>query len=253
MKKIKTSMLLIFLMCITLSVTAFASEGASRLYDGADLLTDAEESSLLNKLDSVSEKHQVDFVIASVETAGNLTSDQYVKAFYEDNGYGYGADRDGVILLLVMEERDYRIYSKGLGAKAISDKDIKNIGSKIASSLTAENYADAFNDFVDECEYQVNGEINGFSFDFTKNLMISLAIGFVTAFIATGIMKGQLKSVSKQFAATEYTKQGSMKVTTKNDLFLYRSVDRYKKETSSSSSSGSSSSGSSGNVGGGKF
>ena len=251
MKKIKTSILLVFLMCITLSVTAFASEGASRLYDGADLLTDAEESSLLNRLDSVSEKYQVDFVIANVETVGNLTSDQYVEAFYDDNGYGYGADRDGVLLLLAMEERDYRILSNGLGAKAISDGDIENIGNKITSSLSAGDYADAFDKFVDECEYQINGEINGFPFDFAKNLMISLAIGFVIAFIATGIMKGQLKSVSKQLAATEYTKQGSMKVTTKNDLFLYRSVDRYKKETSSSSSSGSS--GSSRNVGGGKF
>lgn len=238
-------------MCITLSVTAFAAEGASRLYDGADLLTDAEESNLLNRLDSVSEKYKVDFVIANVETVGDFTTDEYVEVFYDDNGYGYGADHDGVLLLIAMEERDYRILSNGLGAKAISNEDIENIGTAISSSLSAGNYADAFNDFVDKCEYQVNGEINGFPFPFAKNLGISVVIGFVIALIATGIMKGKLKSVRKQLAATEYTKQGSMRVTTKNDLFLYRTVDRRKKESSSPGSSRSS--GSSRNVGGGKF
>ena len=249
MKKKVLSIIFIVLICTCLYITSFAASKMPRLIDDADLLTDSVESDLLTKLDSVSEKYKVDIVIATVETVGDYTPDEYINHFYDANDYGYGKNRDGVLLLVSMEERDYRILSNGLGADAISSDDIEDIGEKISSYLGDGNYEDAFNNFIEECEYQINGEINGFPFDFAKNLIISLAVGFVIAFIATGVMKGQLKSVKKQVAATEYTKKGSMQVNLSNDFFLYSTVNRRKKQQNNSSSS----SGSSRNVGGGKF
>lgn len=243
------SILFVLVLSIMLSVTAFAAEDTLRLYDGADLLTDTEEITLLEKMNAVSEEYKVDIIIVTVDTVGDMSSDAFAEDFYDENNLGYGDSRDGVLLLIAMEERDYRILSNGsLGAAAISYDDIEDIGDTIASSLTDGDYVTAFNDFIDECEYQINGEINGFPFAFGKNLLISLAIGVVLALIVTGSMKGKLKSVRKQLAATEYTKRGSMQVTSSNDFFLYRIVDRQKKESNSSSSSGSSR-----NVGGGKF
>lgn len=243
------SVLFALLLCLSLSVTAFANEDPlPALYDAADLLTDAEESALQSRMDAVSEAYKVQIVIATVETVGDDTMDDYAEFYYDIGNFGYGDNRDGVLLLVAMEESEYRILSNGLGADAISTGDIEDIGNTVASSLTAGDYADAFNIFVDECEYQIDGEINGFPFAFGRNLLICLVIGFVVAFLVTGSMKSKLKSVKKQQAAAEYTKPGSLQVTYSKDFFLYRVVNRQKKESSSSSSSGSSR-----NVGGGKF
>ena len=239
---------LALVLCLSLSVTVFAQDGMPRLVDSADLLTDSEEISLQKRIDEVSEKFKVEIDIVTVETVGDYTADEFVEDFYDENNYGYGENRDGVLLLVAMEEGDYRILSNGLGADAISSGDIDDISNTISSYLTDGDYADAFNLFIDECEYEINGEINGFPFKFTRNLVISLVIGLVVALIVTGSMKSQLKSVRRQPAATEYTKPGSMQVTYSKDFFLYRIVDRQKKENNSSGSSGSSR-----NVGGGKF
>ena len=107
----------------------------------------------------------------------------------------------------------------------------------MAGDLGDGNYVAAFNHFVDECEYQINGERNGFPFDFGKNILIALAVGLVVAFIATGVMKGQLKSVRRKAEADNYVKSGSMHITQSSDIYLYRTVNRVKKQTSSSSGS----------------
>ena len=221
------------------------------MYDGADLLTAAEERSLIERLDSVSEAYKVDIIIVTVKTVGNYTSDQYIEMIYDENNFGYGENRDGVLLLITMREREYRILSNGFGATAISLDDIDFIGDYISYELSEGYYADAFHLFIDECEYEINGEINGFPFEFGINLCISLVIGLIVALIVTGIMRSKLKSVGMQLAATEYVKKGSMHLTMSNDLFLYRTISRRKKETDSSRSSRSS--GGSRNVGGGKF
>ena len=249
MKKVITFLFVLF-MCITLSVPALADQNTKRLHDNADLLTESEEKSLTDRLDSVSEKYKVDVIIVTVETVGNYTSDMYINKFYDENNYGYGSGHDGVLLLVAMKERDYRILSNGLGAQAISPDDIEDIGDDISSYLTDGEYVEAFNTYIDDCEYQINGEINGFPFNFVKSILISLGIGLVVALIATTIMWSQLKSVARQLNATEYTKKGSMKVTTSNDIFLYRTLEKHEKDNDDDKSSSSSSSR---NVGGGKF
>lgn len=254
LKKI-LSVIIVLSLCVALSVTALAADSMPRLYDGADLLTAAEESELKSRMDEVSEKFKVEIVIATFETIGDAYVDDFVESYYDDNQFGFGENHDGVLLLIDMGQRDLRIISNGLGGDAISEDDIEYIGDQIAPYLSDGDYAAGFHAFVDSCEYEINGEINGFPFDPGANLLISLVIGFVVALIVTGSMKSQLKSVRKQQAATAYTKPGSMKVTTSTDLFLYRTLNRRKKETTTTSRS-SRSSGSSGptrNVGGRKF
>ncbi len=241
---------LLFLFC--LSFSALAAETLPRLVDGADLLSSDEENTLLAKLDEVSEKYKVDFVIATVETVGELTFDQYVENFYDNSHYGYGENKDGVVLLVAMEEREYRILSNGLAAKAISLSDIDVIGNQFSSYLTNEEYVEGFNVFIDECEYEVNGEINGFPFAFVRNLLISLGVGLILGLIVTGVWKGQLKTVRQQKNAANYTKNGSMQVILANDFYLYSTVSRHAKPQNNSSSGGSGG-GSSRNVGGGSF
>lgn len=251
MKKKLLAFLFVVAICISSAIPAFAAHNGAYLYDEAELLTQGEADRLSAKLDAVSQKYQVDVIIATVNSTGSYTADEYVEYFYDSNGFGYGSNRDGVLLLVAMQERDYRILSNGLGADAISMSDIDAIGNEIVPYLSDGEYAQAFDTFVDECEYYINGEINGFPFNFGMNLLTALIVGIVVALVVTGIMIGQLKSVRRQSGAANYTKTDSMHITRSNDFFLYRTVNRVKKETQSSGSSRSG--GSSRNVGGGKF
>lgn len=237
------------ILCLTLSVRISAA-GMPRLVDEADLLTNAQERELLARLDDVSRELRADVVIVTLESCGGRSADAVINAFYDDNGYGVGPDRDGVILLLSMEERDWRILSNGFAADAITMSEIDEIGDEIVSDLSDGEYMEAFTEFVSLCRYEIDGERNGFPFNFGLSIGVSLVIGLVAALITTGVLCAQHKSVRSRSGAREYTKPGSMNLTRSSDLFLYRTLDRRRKPQQSSSGSRG---GGGRNVGGGKF
>ena len=248
MKRKLISMLLILSLCLCLAVSVSASYDMS-VWDEADLLTDWEEASLSEKLQELSRQYEAEIVIMTLESAGGRYIDELVESVYDTMGFGYGSDHDGVLLLICMDIREFRILSNGFAADAITLDYIDAITDDITPDLSNGDYADAFDTFVDKCAYYLDGHINGFPFNAGKNLLIALIVGLVTAFIVTGIFKGQLKSVRKQDRAGVYVRPGSLNITNSGDFYMYRTVTRTAKPKSNSSSSG----GSSRNVGGGSF
>ena len=218
------------------------------VFDEAELLNDSEELALEEKLADLSNKHDAQIVVCTIESMDGGDIDEFLGYLYDEMGFGYGENHDGVLLLVCMDPREYRILSNGFAGEAIDSGDIDSIGDVIVSDLSDGNYAAAFDKFADQCDYYLEGFVNGFPFNFGKNLVICLIIGIVAGLIVAFVLKGQLKTVRKQNQANVYVKPGSMQVTVHNDFFLYRDVTRTKKESSNSSSGGSSRS-----TGGGSF
>ena len=218
------------------------------IFDDADLLSDSEEVSLTGKMIDISHKYDSQIVICTIAAMDSGDIDGFLNYLYDSMGFGYGENHDGVLLLVCMDPREYRILSNGFAGSAIDPDDIDSIGDVIVSDLSDGDYADAFEKFIDECDYYLDGYINGFPFPFAKALLICLLIGFAAGGIVAMILKGQLISVQKQNQANVYVKPGSMQLTMHNDVFLYSNVTRTKK-----SSGGSSGSGSSRSSGGGSF
>jgi uncharacterized protein len=249
MKKI-LSIALALLTFLLIATPVFATDAVFPLVtDDANLLTDEQESAITQRLQTLSDTYKVNVYIVTVRSIDTYSMDRYVENYYDSRGLGYGENRDGVLLLVSMRDREYRILSNGLGADAISMSDIDSIGDTIAPYLTEKRYNTAFNTFIDECEYEIDGEINGFPFDYTLTTFIAVVLGLLIAAIVTGVMRGQLKSVRPRAEATEYAKQGSLRITKANEFFLYRTVSRRRRPQSSSGSGG----GSRRNVGGGRF
>lgn len=244
------SVILAVLLCVSLAVSASAAT-TEFLYDDADLLTAAEEQLLSEKLANYSSAYNTQFVVVTAKSI-DRNIDQYLDYLYDSRGFGYGQTREGVLLLVCMDIREYRILSNGYAGDAISPDDIDDICDVIVSDLSDGDYAEAFTKFADECAYYLNGYINGYPFATGKNLAISLAIGIAVGLVVVLILRGQLKSVRKQNQADQYSKVGSLNLTAKSDLFLYRNVTRRKRESSSSSGGGSRGGGSR-STGGGKF
>ena len=246
MKRKLLSMLFVVVLCLSFAVSTFAASGAD-IYDEADLLSTQEETQLAEKLSEIGEEFDAQIVIMTVSsTNGNI--DAYIEEMFDGMNMGYGEKRDGVLLLVCMDDREYRILSNGYAGEAIGPSQIDAIGDAIVSDLSDGAYADAFSTFADQCAYYLDGYLNGFPFNFGKNLIVAIIIGVVAGVAVALVLKKQLKSVRQQKQANVYIKSGSMQITARRDLFLYREVSRTKKASSNSTGSGSSR-----NVGGGKF
>ena len=239
----------------------------TRVVDMADLLDNSEEAALLSMLDEISNRQELDVVVVTVNTLDGKTPMDYADDFYDYNGYGFGENRDGVLLLVSMEDRDWRISTSGYGITVFTDAGIEYISEKFLPDLSDGNYADAFTTYAKLCDEFITQARTGEPYD-TNNLpkepfnvftslLISLVVGILVSLIVTGKMKGKLKTVRMQPAAEEYVRKGSMLVTESSDLFLYSHVDRRAKSKDDDSGGGSSthtsSSGSSHGGGGGKF
>lgn len=249
MKRKLLSLILVLALCAAFACPVFAA--GRQLVDKADLLSSSQEQELQASLDRLLETYHVEVVIFTTTDTGTYSPDAFVEHVYDSNRYGYGENYDGVLLVVDMGSRTYRILSNGLAADAITGADIDYIGEQIAPALSDGDYAEAFEDFIYWCEYYLNGYINGFPFEFGTNLVIALVIGLVAALIVTGIMRGQLKSVMHKPAAEDYLKQGSLQITNATELFLYRNLSRQAKPKNNSGSGRSG--GGSRNVGGGSF
>ena len=246
MKRKLLTMLLVVMLCVSLTISASAESGAD-IYDEADLLSSAEETQIAEKLSKIGEQFDAQIVIMTVPTSDG-SIDTFVEDVYDSMNMGYGENRNGVLLLVCMDSREYRILSNGYAGEAIGMDQIDAISEAIVSDLSDGDYADAFITFADNCAYYLDGYLNGYPFNAGKNLVVALIIGVVAGVIVAFVLKKQLKSVRQQKQANVYIKSGSMQITASRDLFLYREVSKTKKASTNSSSSGSSR-----NVGGGKF
>ena len=271
-----SALLSVIFMVAAISVfPAWAAEGLPRLVDMAGLLSDSEGAELSGMLDAISQRQQVDIVVVTVGSMDGKSAMVYADDFYDENGYGFGDGRDGILLLVSMEERDWYITTTGYGITALTDAGREYISGIFVADLSAGDYAAAFTGFAKLCDDFITQARTGAPYDVDnlpkepfgpfENLILAFGIAFIISLIVTGIMKGQLRSVYSRSEADNYMKQGSLQLTKKNDLFLYRHVDRRRRaENKSTDSAGrpgssggsrthTSSSGTTHGGGGGKF
>lgn len=246
----------------------FAPHGSvPRLADNADLLSDLEEAALLAKLDEISERQQFDVVVVTTDNLGGYYYVNYADDYFDYNGFGFGKDFDGALLLISMEpgNRNCYISTSGYGLTALDDNTIDWMLDDIVDGHLANGeYNEAMNRFADMCDYFVaqakdghSGELPRvpFSSALSSALALGLLLGLVVAAIRILILRQSMKSVRKQHGAGNYVRAGSLNLTASSDLYLYSTVSRSKREQSSSggSSSHSSSSGRSHGGGGRSF
>lgn len=227
-----------------------------RLVDEAGLLSDSEYNRVLSRLDEISEKLQFELVIVTKDSIGGASAMEFSDDYFDYNNYGYGEERDGALLLINMEEREWYISTSGLGIKALTDSRIQKTGEHIASYLGDSDNEQAFQAFIDDCDKYVTRAKGGrLPFPWGRNIVIALAAGLAVGVMVIAVLKGQLKSVTGKGAATDYVVNNSMKVDESRDIFLYANISKRPrpKESTSGSSTHSSSSGRSHGGGGGHF
>ncbi len=197
--------------------------------------------------------------------------------FFDYNGYGYGVDRDGVILMLCLAggegNRDVHISGRGsVGRNVFNSKYVLNfdngpIFKELKPLLSAGRYYDAEMKFLEMADERLGwyaddianggtGKVPYPASVILKRELIAVAVAMVIAFFVVSMFKKTMKTNRIRTSAGNYEKPGSMRVTTSNEYFVRKQVSRTaipKNESSDSSGDHTSSSGASHSGGGGKF
>ncbi len=240
------SLSLVLLISLVLCVTVSAAAKSSRLYDGAELLTDSESEKLTEKLDRLSESLGYDIVIVTVESFGGYDIERYAADRFEEQGFGLGEDMSGSLLLISVRDRDYAMISFGEGEDATPENDYAM--DDVIGLLGDNEFYEAFDAYADAVAEAIEDHR---AFPWVKYLAVSVAVGLIVALTVVFSMKSKLKTVAPQKGARAYA--GNLRLSHCRDLYLFSTVTRVPKPKPSQSGSRRSSSGRSFSGRSGKF
>ena len=149
MRRIKKSLncLIMFLLCFyTFCHTSFAAE--VKVYDLANLFTLDEVEALEKEANSLAQTYQIDVGIVTTDDANGKSAMEYADDFYDENDFGYGNAKDGLLLLIDMDNREVYISTSVLGEEYFTDLRISNMLDSTYNYVSNGDYYNAASDFL---------------------------------------------------------------------------------------------------------
>ncbi len=253
----KKKIICLLLFAVMLLVFA-AGAGAERslVIDEAGLLSENEVRRLEEKIEEIRDEYDFELVVLTVESTGGKRAEAFADDYYDDNGFGYGLDHDGALILVSMEERDLYISTAGSGQRIFTDYGIDYVLDDVAEYLSDGDYYRAFRAFLEDSEelirqdgrgeaYDVGNPIEGYgqperskSSRVAGKLVPSAIISFIISLISVGVMKKKMNTAVKNRDAREYVRPGSFVLTRERDTYLYSNVTMVRRQTNDSNRGG---------------
>ena len=231
------------------------------IFDLSDQLSYEEWAELEARASDISQRHGCGVYAAFVDdfTEYGGGNDVYKTTYqlYHASELGMGADRDGIIILLSMDDRDYAMFVYGDYAEYAFDRyGQKELEDAFLGYFGDNDWYGGVSHYLDTCdEYLTRAEEGK---PVRKNtLPIYLIVVAASCAIAGGIclmLKWQMKTVHKKAEANEYVAAGGLNLTKQYDRYTHTTETRRKIHDDSDSDSGTSScSGGGGSGRSGKF
>ncbi|WP_026459862.1 TPM domain-containing protein [Schaalia suimastitidis] len=257
---------LLFVMPLGLPDVAWAN--SDRVIDEVNVLTDSEEQSLEAEIANLVSRHRQDIVILFADLNGK-TPMARADDYFDENGYGIGEQRSGVLLLVSPSSRDWWISTSGESIPTFTDRSIEAIGNDISSSLGDEKWADACHEFLEHMDaymqaYRGGTPLNGgrLSHKDMPSVVVSTIIGALAGgvlfakIVVRVFFVSKMKNIGRASRSEDIMAPGTFQVLAGSEQIISRSVSRTPRAISSDSSGSSthrSSSGATHGGGGGKF
>lgn len=227
--------------------------------DNADLVSSSREDEISEELNTLKEKYDCDVVIYTVQDNSVTNTRKYADDLYSECGF----DKDGIMFFVNISTKDWYISTSGSCINAFTDAGIDYMSEQFIPELSDGDYAAAFETYTDLCSDFLkqaetgrpydSGNLPKEPFKFFKFILIAIIAGLVIALISVGAMMSQLKTVRRKNEASDYKKSGSLRLNENREIFLYKKVDKRRKEQSEGSSTHTSSSGDTRGGSGGSF
>jgi len=230
------------------SVRQNDSAPAERVYDYADVLTDAEEQELRDYIAKKEKKHGIDLVLVTinedVESHGywDTVMQDTADDFYDDHDYGYDQPwGNGALLLDNWYEDEYGsqkgswLSTCGSVEYKLGSYDIDDVLDKVARKVE-DNPFEAYKAYVTEVCKKMSQGTTVIPWVYVFYIPVVVAVIFAIAKLRSAPAKDTT-------SATAYVSGGKPVMKSRRDDFIRKDVTTRRIQTSSSSSGGRSRSG----------
>ena len=236
-KKITLSLLLALCLVLSLGGAALASGEMAVPYvtDAAGLLTQDEVLALEAQAEQIAEDYGCAPYILVVENYRDYeeTYDIFEAGMnlYERWELGYGPEKNGLLLILSMAERDYALVTYGsVTHRAFTDYGQNALCEKFLDNFRNDDWAGGFRDYLDGCAWLLERAKNGTPYDVNTapkgfNPLI-LVIPLVLALVVCLVLTAQMKTAKRKTEAGDYMVQGGTEMRVVQDIFTHRTVTR---------------------------
>jgi uncharacterized protein len=229
----------------------------SRVIDNAGLLSGSEVAELKRLIANIASMYDFDLVIVTEKDIGAARPMDYADDFFDYNGYGLGGGRDGCLFLQVTGSRDYWFSTSGRGIEILNAPALDKLKSDAVKYLKRDEPMAAYRVFIRFWEELLTLDAKDKKYNAVHAYapyfyIAAWFISLIIAFIAAGVMRAKMSTVRPKTEANRFIIPGSLVFTRQQDIFLYSTVTRIRRDDSSSGSH-TGSSGSSHGGGGGKY
>lgn len=241
MKRKITVFVLLALLLTLLVLPVHAEEGLYYVTDEADLLTDEEDLELEALLQNISEDHNIGVYLITVgdyASYGDGSVYEVTYGLYHEYTMGKGEERNGIMLLLSLADRDFATFVYGADAEyAFSDYALQQLEQEFLPHFGENDWYEGFRAYAMTCgEYLAKAEA-GEPVEEGDGMLYLIVIGvsFLIALIVVSILKAGMKNVRAGQEAKAYiTRQ--LNLTQQSDQFTHTTKTRRKIEKSDSDS-----------------
>ena len=263
MKERIRCLLLTFIIALVFCVNVSATEqtGAQLYYvtDEAGLLSENENMMLEKMAETVSQKYGIGVYIVTVEDYRDFHSEGVYKAtytIYHEYTMGEGPDRDGIMLLLSMDDRDWAMFCYGSRCEyAFNSYGQQKLEKVFLDNFGENDWYGGFEDYIKECSVYLEKAASGKPVRASLFFPILIVIGLslLAAAVIVSVIWQKMENVLKKATANAYVSAG-LQLTEQTDHFTHKTTSSRKIERSSSgggsshSESGGGGSGRSGNT-----
>ena len=232
MKRRILAFLLVLLLTTALAPAALA-DGAQLSYvtDDAGILAGSEIASLEKTAQSIAQRYGVGIYIVTVDDANRIDSrGTYEAAYtvYHNCSLGIGAERNGAILLLSMNDRAFDHFYYGSESEyAFNKYGQEQIEDVFLDNFRENDWYGGFSDYLTACgEYLALAEEGQpVRRSPVPAIAISCAAAVLVAFLVCAVLKRKMKSVYVQARADGYI-SGTLRLSRQTDRFTHRTETR---------------------------
>ncbi len=242
--------------------TVTVLEPQIKISDYAGLLNEPRKTELSVKARQIADTYGVDCIILTLNSTGGKSMTAFAEDIFLDSGYGLGQNKDGILLLIKMQDDgnfNLEIFTNGSAHTYINDQEVDNLLRTIGTRMEQKDYFAAGTSFIDYTytkvrHYRAKG-LERLLMRLTPELIgKSLLFGCGLAFLVVLIMYiAQRRRLPRAPRAQTYMNRNGTNFTLKNDTFLRTHTSRQAIPKSDDSSSPGSSSGSGRSSGGGSY
>lgn len=148
LKPLRSAMYFLILISICFTSMPIFALANTKVYDYANLLTLEQIEFLEKSAIKITEAYRMDIGIVTINNANGKSSEAYADDFYDNNGYGYTSNYDGLLFLIDLDNRNIYISTCGKAIQYFTDSRINDMLDELIDDVADGNYYDSCTSFL---------------------------------------------------------------------------------------------------------